>query len=73
MAIELDGGQHSDPEAERYDTRRTAFLRSQSYRVLRFWNDDVLRNRDGVMSEILRKLETPTRNAPHSDLPTRGR
>ena len=47
LIIELDGGQHGDRVAE--DTRRTRFLEAQGYRVIRFWNNDVLTNIEGVM------------------------
>ena len=72
LVIELDGSQHADPETELYDARRTAFLQSQGYRVLRFWNGAVLYNGEHVMSEILHALEPPTRIATRSDLPPRG-
>lgn len=45
LIVELDGGQHNDSA---YDDRRDAWLRTQGYQVLRFWNRDVLTNRDGV-------------------------
>jgi len=48
LIIEVDGGQHS---AER-DARRTAWLESQDFHVLRFWNNDVLGNLDGVIQTI---------------------
>ena len=48
LIIELDGGQHT-PET---DAARTRFLESQGYRVLRFWNNDVLENIEGVVSKI---------------------
>ena len=51
MIIELDGGQHL--EQQEYDAERTEFLESKGYRVLRFWNRDVLNNLDGVMIMIL--------------------
>jgi very-short-patch-repair endonuclease len=73
LVIEFDGAQHADPDAEEYDARRTAFLESQGYRVLRFWDGEVLKDREYVMLIIWRSLESPTRNAAHSDLPTRGR
>ena len=47
LIIELDGGQHGDRVDE--DTRRTRFLEAQGYRVIRFWNNDVLTNIEGVM------------------------
>ena len=55
LVIEVDGGQHL--EQEEYDRQRTAFLESQGYRVLRFWNHDVMKELDGVMSVILEALE----------------
>ena len=50
LVIEVDGGQHG--EAQDYDARRTAFLESQGLRVIRFWNNDVLGNTEGVMTQI---------------------
>ena len=49
IVIEVDGGQHSDSAT---DDRRTEYLASQGYRVLRFWNNDVLANMSGVLSAI---------------------
>jgi len=54
LAIEVDGGQHSDNAA---DTSRTVWLESQGWKVLRFWNNDVLSNTNGVVETILRTLE----------------
>src|SRR5271163_3294932 len=54
LVIEVDGGQHS----ESADTTRTAWLQSQGWRVLRFWNNDVLSNTDGVVETILRVLKS---------------
>jgi very-short-patch-repair endonuclease len=50
LVIEIDGGQHGDAIA--YDDARTAFLEARGYRVLRFWNNDVLENIEGVVSKI---------------------
>ena len=55
LAIEVDGGQHSENAA---DTIRTAWLQSQGWRVLRFWNNDVLSNTNGVIETILRILKS---------------
>ena len=52
--IELDGGQH-DWEQES-DVARTRRIEASGYRVLRFWNNDVIENLDGVLSEIQRTL-----------------
>jgi very-short-patch-repair endonuclease len=55
LVIEVDGGQHTD--AAEADRERDTWLRSQDFRVLRFWNNDVLKNQDGVMQVILEALE----------------
>jgi adenine-specific DNA-methyltransferase len=55
LIIEVDGGQHT-PER---DARRTAFLENQGFRVIRFWNNDVLQNLDGVWTVIEEALTTP--------------
>jgi very-short-patch-repair endonuclease len=51
LVVEVDGGQHAEQVA--YDERRTAFLRRSGLRVVRFWNSEVLTNRDGVCPTIL--------------------
>jgi very-short-patch-repair endonuclease len=53
LVVEVDGGQHAD-SAE--DAARDAFLAGEGYRVMRFWNHDVLSNRDGVLTVILEAL-----------------
>lgn len=52
LIIEIDGGQHADDSARRNDATRTAFLEAQGFRVLRFWNNDVLDNPEGVLTTI---------------------
>jgi very-short-patch-repair endonuclease len=52
--LELDGGQHSE---NKHDQVRDAFLANEGYKVLRFWNNDVMKNRDGVLEVILSELE----------------
>src|SRR5271166_4803079 len=47
LVVEIDGGQHAD--AVTYDVALTAFLSCQGFRVLRFWNNEVLENIDGVL------------------------
>jgi len=54
LVIEVDGGQHA--EAEEYDARRTRFIEGEGYRVLRFWNNDVLSNTSGVIASIQNSL-----------------
>lgn len=61
MVIELDGGQHLGQAA--YDVERTRKLAVNGYRVLRFWNDDVLLRTQDVLHEIHRQL-LPLPNPP---------
>ncbi len=61
LVIEVDGGQHD--ERALADAKRSRFIEAQGYRVLRFWNNDVLKNIDGVLEEIHRVITTtPTPN-----------
>jgi very-short-patch-repair endonuclease len=55
LIIEVDGGQHS--KRENSDLKRTAFLQRSGDRVLRFWNNEVSTNMEGVLSEILSALD----------------
>ncbi|HSZ74293.1 MAG TPA: endonuclease domain-containing protein [Rhizomicrobium sp.] len=74
IVIELDGSQHGLPENQRRDFVRDRLLASEGYRVLRFWNDDVYENIDGVVETIARTLRRPPPGAlcaPTS--PQRGR
>jgi len=50
LIIELDGSQHLEQEG--YDAERAAFLESKGYRVLRFWNNEVMNNIESVLSAI---------------------
>ncbi len=52
LAIEIDGGQHNEPDARLHDEQRTAALVSQGIHVLRFWNNDVLNNTESVLQTI---------------------
>ena len=55
LVIELDGGQHLDSSP---DVQRTASFERQGWRVIRFWNNDVLANTNGVAEIILNALRT---------------
>jgi very-short-patch-repair endonuclease len=50
LIVELDGGQHV--ERESHDAKRTMALEEKGFRVLRFWNDDVLQNTEAVLEQI---------------------
>jgi adenine-specific DNA-methyltransferase len=69
LIIEIDGGQHSDQVA--YDSERTQWLGSQGFRVLRFWNDQVLREIEAVKAVVLEALEDQL-DTPHPNLPPQG-
>lgn len=70
LIIEVDGGQHA--EAVEYDAARTRYLEAQGYTVLRFWNNDIFENLDGVLTIIRQHLSatltlpSPARRAPPS-------
>ncbi len=53
LIIEVDGSQHADAERTQQDTKRTEYLQKTEWRVLRFWNDDVLKDLDNVCQHIV--------------------
>ena len=57
LIIEIDGGQHNEEDNKIYDAKRTKFLESKGYKVLRFWNNDIDNNIEGVFGEILNNLK----------------
>ena len=61
LVVELDGGQHAD---NAHDQKRDAEIAARGYRIIRFWNNDVLGNIEGVMQTLLSELRkeplTPT-------------
>lgn len=61
LIVEVDGGQHADQHAR--------YLETRGFRVLRFWNNEVLQNIEGVMYQIRVALKEPAN--PHPSLPPR--
>jgi very-short-patch-repair endonuclease len=57
LIIEIDGGQHNDIDGIERDNRRTEVLEQKGFKVIRFWNVDVLKNIEGVYEVILKNLE----------------
>lgn len=53
LVIELDGGHHAESET---DAERTRILEAHGYRVIRFWNNEVLTNTDGVLQVIAQEI-----------------
>ena len=62
LVVEIDGGQHDERAAA--DASRTRFIEAEGFRVLRFWNNEVLGNTEGVLLTILRHLEAGPPPAP---------
>ena len=69
LAIELDGGHHESGNQAEYDEKRDAFLRSNGYHVLRFWNNEVLQNIDGVLTVIHETLNAAIPPTPDPSPP----
>ena len=57
LGIEVDGGQHAGVEQARLDEERTAALEAEGVLVVRYWNHEVLGNRDGVLVAVLELLK----------------
>jgi len=68
LIVELDGGQHA--EQLEYDQRRDAWLRGQGYTVLRFWNNEVMQQLEGVLEKI--RLTLSAEPSPPTPLPLAG-
>ena len=72
LVVEVDGGQHAESEIR--DETRTQYLENEGYRVIRFWNNEVLENIDGVLQVIAEVLQDPPPAPPASGrgVPSRG-
>ena len=68
LIIELDGGQHGEESAILKDKERTEFLNKEGFKVLRFWNNEVFENTEGVIDDIYDSL-----THPHPTLSPQGR
>lgn len=62
LVIEIDGGQHA--LTKDYDERRTRFLESEGYRVVRFWNNEVMDSLEGVVTRISEALDNMPSPSP---------
>ena len=61
LILEIDGGQHSENEADRLRDQK---LREEGFKVLRFWNNDVLKRTDTVLELIMAELQGIRRDSP---------
>ena len=66
VIVEVDGGQHA--EQKEYDAERDAWLRAEGFKVLRFWNNEVLKSIEVIKDEILKTLN----NTPYLSPPPQG-
>jgi very-short-patch-repair endonuclease len=57
LAIEVDGGQHADICGQQHDAHRDRYLKDLKIRVIRFWNNDVLQNIEGVGQKIKEDID----------------
>ena len=64
LVVELDGGQHNDERHRRSDAIRSDLLVARGFEVLRFWDNDVMRDTDAIIAVIARRIEALTRAAP---------
>ena len=56
VVVEVDGGHHSEESIKAVDEERSAWLRQEGFKVLRFWNNEVLSNPQGVLESIMEAL-----------------
>ena len=70
LIVEADGGQHSENAADRH---RTMFLSEKGYRVLPFWNNDIVGNVEGVITIIAEALSAPHPAQPPAESPSPSR
>ena len=52
LAIEIDGGQHAEFQGQAKDTIRTKYLEKENIRVVRFWNNEVIKQKEAVIEKI---------------------
>ena len=65
LIIELDGGQHALPDEILKDRQRDAWLEKEGYSIIRFWDNEVLMNTNGVLETIQERLHrTPSPQSP---------
>jgi len=69
LIIELDRGQHNEESNVKKDAARTAFLEEQGFKVVRFWNNEVSENIEGVLETIYAAI---TQESPHPNPPPKG-
>jgi very-short-patch-repair endonuclease len=73
LAVEVDGGQHAE-QRKQADDDRTEYLAAKGISVVRYWNNDVLSNLEGVLSDLVAHIErlAPAEATPSPTLPLSG-
>ena len=72
LIVEVDGNQHGTDETQRYDHARTLTLEAQGFRDLRFANEDVNRDIDGVLDTITAAMPSPSNQRDHAEIQPHG-
>ena len=72
VIVEIDGGQHNLPDERCRDLERTRFLEAKGYKILRFWNNEVLGNLEGVLTVILAACQGQDRSPSPPPSPPAG-
>ncbi|MFH1111691.1 MAG: endonuclease domain-containing protein [Patescibacteria group bacterium] len=72
LAIEMDGGQHNKQEYMTSDNQRTNFLVAHNIKIMRFWNNEVNNNLEGVLERITEQIRILKSNSSHPPLKIRG-
>jgi very-short-patch-repair endonuclease len=73
LVIEIDGSQHGEAENAARDDARTRWLEREGYRVLRFWNNDIVQNPQGVLDVVYAALYGSRDSEPKTLIHERGR
>ena len=66
LVVELDGGQHNEQQA--YDQRRTHYLKTKSFKVIRFWNNEVIENLSGILDTLTLALSQRERELKEDEV-----
>jgi very-short-patch-repair endonuclease len=70
VIIEIDGRVHQDTETRKNDRERTMWLKSEGYKVIRFWNSSIINDLDSVVNKIIKEVRQRTH--PHLPSPIEG-
>jgi very-short-patch-repair endonuclease len=72
FVIEVDGDSHADADQIMKDKQREAYMQSLGLRIIRYINDDIVKNLDGVLEDLVERLSSRS-TSPHPSLPRRGK